>query len=114
MNPLEQFFQYTVELVQLLENKSTQRDDRVTRIENLLGLRQTLLPEIKGPFSKEEREIYLKLQQLDKRLQQLLVLEKAAIQKDIKSLHQKKETSTKYTNPYDNLNTDGMFYDKRN
>jgi flagellar protein FliT len=39
--------------------------------------------------------------------------EKLFIQKDIKDLSVKKESTGKYANPYQSMATDGMFYDKR-
>nr|WP_251030266.1 flagellar protein FliT [Bacillus sp. ISL-35] len=95
--------------------KSTEdRDGKISRVEDLLDERESLMKEMIPPFSPDEVEVGKKLVQLNTRLMQLLQSEKISIQKDIKSLQAKKESNNKYVNPYDNLSTDGVFYDKRN
>ncbi|CAM3951883.1 flagellar protein FliT [Mesobacillus thioparans] len=113
MSVVIQFHHLTTELIQLLEDRGIDRDDKITRVEELLVKRETLIGDIHPPYSPEEMEIGKKLNQLNGRLSQLLKLEKAAVQKDIKDLQNKKESNTKYVNPYQSLATDGMFYDKR-
>jgi flagellar protein FliT len=108
-----QFHLLTNELIQLLENFEIDRDDKIARVEVLLSQREILMGAIQPPFTPEEIEIGKKINQLNLRLSQLLKQEKAAVQKDIKDTQNKKESNTKYVNPYQNLSTDGMFYDKR-
>nr|WP_285848048.1 MULTISPECIES: flagellar protein FliT [unclassified Mesobacillus] len=100
-------------MIQLLENAGVERDNKIPMVEELLNQRETLILAIQPPYSPEEMEIGRKLNQLNGRLSQLLKLEKAAVQKDIKYLQNKKESNTKYVNPYQNISSDGMFYDKR-
>jgi flagellar protein FliT len=51
---------------------------------------------------------------LNQQVDRLLMLQKQEIQRDIQEINKKKQSSNKYTNPYENLSIDGMFYDKRN
>jgi flagellar protein FliT len=113
VNALITFHQLTTELIQLLENTEVKRDNKITGVEELLNQRETLIGAIQPPYTPEEMEIGKKLNQLNGKLSQLLMLEKAAVQKNIKDLQNKKESNTKYVNPYQSLSTDGMFYDKR-
>jgi flagellar protein FliT len=108
-----QFHLLTNELIQQLENFEIDRDDKIARVEELLSQREVLMGAIQPPYTPEEIEIGKKVNQLNLRISQLLKQEKAAVQKDIKDLQNKKESNTKYVNPYQNLSTDGMFYDKR-
>jgi hypothetical protein len=47
-------------------------------------------------------------------LNQLIDLSVPSIHRDIQEINKKKKSSNKYTNPYESLSVDGVFYDKRN
>jgi flagellar protein FliT len=113
VGPVSQFYEQTVELIAILES-ADERDGKISRVEALLDERESLMKEMVPPFSPAEIEVGKKLVQLNSRLMQLLQSEKILIQKDIKNLQAKKESNNKYVNPYENLSTDGVFYDKRN
>ena len=113
MGPVSQFYERTKELITILES-ADERDGKISSVETLLDERENLMKEMVPPFSPDEVVVGKKLVQLDSRLMQLLQSEKILIQKDIKKLQAKKESNNKYVNPYDNLSTDGVFYDKRN
>lgn len=113
MGPVSQFYERTEKLINILES-ADERDGKISRVEALLDERESLMKEMIPPFSPDEVEIGTKLVQLNIRLMQLLQSEKIMIQKDIKNLQAKKESNTKYVNPYESLSTDGVFYDKRN
>lgn len=113
VSAVNQFYQLTIELIALLEKTVGERNDKITQVEMLLAQRESLMTQMVPPYTPEEVEVGQKLIQLDARLSKLLQAEKSYIQKDIKDLQTKKESNTKYVNPYQNLSTDGMFYDKR-
>ncbi|MCM3663580.1 flagellar protein FliT [Mesobacillus subterraneus] len=113
MNAINEFYKITVELVRLLENSQAERDVKILQVEALMAQRETLIMEITPPYSQEEMEVGRKLIQVNARLEQVLQEEKVSIQKDIKALQIKKESSWKYANPYQNVSPDGMFYDKK-
>lgn len=108
-----QFYDLTIKLIQLLEKYPGKRDDKIAQIEMILSQREELMKVMVPPFTHEEVEVGKNIIQLNSRLTQLLQSEKTTIQKELKDLKKKKETSIKYVNPYQNLLTDGMFYDKR-
>lgn len=113
MGAVSQFYELTVELIQILSS-AEERDGKIERVQSLLDQRESLMKKMVPPYTPDEVELGQKLIQLNSRLMQLLQTEKILIQKDIKDLQTKKESNTKYVNPYQNLSTDGMFYDKRN
>jgi flagellar protein FliT len=113
VGPVSQFYERTEELISILES-ADERDGKISIVEALLDERESLMKEMVPPFSADEVEVGKKLVQLNIRLMQLLQSEKVLIQKDIKNLQTKKESNSKYVNPYENLSTDGVFYDKRN
>ncbi|MFE8701654.1 flagellar protein FliT [Cytobacillus sp. FJAT-54145] len=112
MSALQLYFKKTEDLVHLLQI-SPDRDEVLLTIESGFLEREEYLKGINPPFTQEDKELYIKIQKLEVELQALLNKEKLAIQKDIKDLSIKKQTSNKYTNPYESINQDGMFYDKR-
>jgi flagellar protein FliT len=112
MTPLEKFYETTVKLVQILESHSD-RDKKITLVDQLLAERDVLLKDIKTPES-DGAELAEKVVKLNQKLDQLLVRERTLIQKDLKDLKHRKEKSDQYQNPYASVSIDGMFYDKRN
>jgi len=110
---VKEFHEATIELIQILQSSQGERDEKVLKVEELLDRREVLMKEIIPPYTLEEAELGKQIVQLNSMLEQLLKAEKVSIQKDIKNLQAKKESNTKYVNPYQNLSTDGMFYDKR-
>ena len=111
---LQSFHDVTAELLTVLQDQTiVERDERIDRITKLLDRREEFLSHIKPPFSDEELQLGRQSMLLNQQVDQLLLLQKQEIQRDIKELNQKKKSSNKYTNPYENLATDGMFYDKK-
>ncbi|GLI86548.1 hypothetical protein ANABIO32_43630 [Rossellomorea marisflavi] len=90
------------------------RESKINSIDSLLVEREQLLPSITPPYSLEEqrlgREIVLWNKQIDQKLAGL----KIDIKRDMNGVSKTKTTVKKYTNPYESMQTDGMFYDKRN
>lgn len=113
MSTVKEFHEATIELIQILQKPQGERDEKISKVEELLEKRETLMKEIAPPYTPEEAELGKQIVALNTRLDQLLKIEKISIQKDIKNLQAKKESNTKYVNPYQNLSTDGMFFDKR-
>jgi flagellar protein FliT len=109
---VSQFYKLTTQLIQLLESEE-ERDGKITQIESLMDRREQLMNEMIPPYTSEEIKLGQKIIQLNTKLSQLLQAEKKIIQKDIKALQAKKESNTKYVNPYQSFSTDGIFYDKR-
>lgn len=116
MNALQKFHKTTVELIGILESdQSKDRDDKINKINQLMEEREKLLGGISAPFSPEDEKLGEETAVLNEKLTKLMEKEKQMIQKDIKSLQHKKESSNKYTNPYESLAAqDGVYYDKRN
>ncbi len=113
MNRLVAFQQVTKELIGLLENTDIDRDDLVDKVDKLLASRDGLIMEIVPPYTEEEKATGKKLIEVEKKLNQLLTEMKLSIKKDLTELQAKKQGNQKYINPYNNLMTDGVFYDKR-
>jgi flagellar protein FliT len=114
VSALTQFHEVTSKLIEILEKRTgIDRDEKISLVEGLLEKREALVPEIVAPYTEEEKLLGAKIVELNKTLTRLLSIEKILIQKDIKDLTHKKESNNKYTNPYQSLETDGMFLDKK-
>lgn len=112
MNGLKLFFDLTVQLIKLYQTEGD-RDKRIQETERLLALRNEAVKNAVPPSSDDERELLQKSKQLNDHLNGLILQEKQNIQKDMKDLKVKKESTNKYANPYENINPDGMFYDRK-
>lgn len=115
MEAVKKFHELTEQLLVVLEQSSKEkRDETIGLVNELLSQRDKALANIAPPFSAEETVIGRNTVALNKRLTRLMEAEKTAIQKDLKQLSMKKESSDKYVNPYQDVMGDGMFYDKKN
>lgn len=114
MTPVHDCHKMTKRLLDLLEAAAQDRDSQIEEVEELLDQRETILPSIQPPFTAEEKqlgsEINLMNQEIEARLQQL----SRSVQMDLREVNVKKQSMDKYSNPYESLQTDGVFYDKRN
>ncbi|MEY8192667.1 flagellar protein FliT [Peribacillus simplex] len=109
------FHDLTAELLAVLEDRTiTERDDKIERVTKLIDQRDGLLSQINPPFTGEEQQLGRAVLLLNQQVDHLLKLQKQEIQRDIQGINKKKRSSNKYTNPYESLSVDGMFYDKRN
>lgn len=111
MEALKQCYAITNELVALLKGNVEVDTEKVNQ---LLDQRQACLTLLTPPTTETEKKLGQALLQQDKELVALLQKEKQSIQKELRSLEHKKTSNQKYVNPYQALQTDGMFYDKRN
>jgi flagellar protein FliT len=114
MNTVYECYHLTEEIVKALKNTKIEREEKIKIVEELLNKREQVIQLIKSPFTMEEKKIGAKVVQQDKTLQLLLNIEKQEIQKDINGLSKRKSSVNKYRNPYQNMQIDGYFYDKKN
>lgn len=113
MGPIQEIIENTLQLINTLQDE-IDRDEKIVKVDDLLEKRESLLNQLEPPYSQEEMVAGQQIINLSNQLTDLLLKEKLTIQKDIKSLNQKKETSSKYINSYESISIDGIFYDKRN
>ena len=58
MSAVHDFYQATIELIELLENKkSNNRDEKINNIQVLLEKREGFMEEMSPPFSSSDQEI---------------------------------------------------------
>jgi flagellar protein FliT len=89
------------------------RDSVIEKIEKLLTERQSLLGNIKPPFTEDEQVLGKQMMAWNQEIDRKLILLRTEIKRDMNGLTKKKTSAQKYTNPYENMQHDGMFYDKK-
>lgn len=115
MDAVKMFHDLTEQLLVVLEQSSKEkREETIVQVNELLRQRDEVLANIAPPFSDDDALIGRSTVELNKKLAVLMKTEKNAIQRDLKQLSMKKESSDKYVNPYQDVMGDGMFYDKKN
>lgn len=115
MTSVRECYNLTKELQQVLQTVTTEnRDEVIEKIEVLLGKRDSILDQLKPPFTDEEKKLGKEMINMNVEINTKLNVLKSTIQRDINGLSKKKSSVKKYTNPYESVNFDGMFYDKRN
>ena len=112
MEAYKQCYSITAQLIELVKKKSDQKDF-INEMEELFNRRQACLSLLSPPKTDNEKQLGQALMQQDQELKEALQQEKLTIQQELKQLKIKKSSNQKYVNPYQALQTDGMFYDKR-
>ncbi|MEW4307897.1 flagellar protein FliT [Rossellomorea marisflavi] len=113
MNAVLECHDITNQLKALLDGEG-ERDSKIESIENLLNQRELLLSSITPPYSLEEQRLGKEIVLWNKQIDQKLAGLKIDIKRDMNGVSKTKTTVQRYTNPYESMQTDGMFYDKRN
>lgn len=106
----------TKQLYDLVHNSDEKKDrDRlIQQIDRLLDQREQLLPEIAPPFSEKEKKLGRAIMQMNQTIDVKLQKIKSQIEQDIVDAKKTKTSVQKYVNPYESLQTDGVYYDKKN
>lgn len=78
-----------------------------------LDKREKMLVDVSEPKTEEEQRIALTIIDYQKKIDQILNQNKLVLQKEIKSLKQKKVQNRGYESPFDNPYNDGIFFDKK-
>lgn len=115
MNPVRECYELTKALLAVVQTITTEnREEQIKEIEHLLEKRDRLLNLIKPPFLDEEQQLGQAIVKMNGEIDPKLNTIRNLIQRDINGLNKKKTSAHKYNNPYESVNFDGMFYDKRN
>ncbi|MGM0841676.1 MAG: flagellar protein FliT [Bacillota bacterium] len=89
------------------------REAVIGEIEKLLEERQILLEKIQPPFSDDEHLMGKQMMEWNIAIDRTLIGLRNDIKRDMNGLTKKKTNVKRYANPYENMQHDGMFYDKK-
>lgn len=115
MSAVKTLYLASKELYDLLQesSKNDHRETIISKIEELLESRQKLINQVKPPYTSDEKLLGAEVVKLNKVIDEKLALMKEDIQLDINQLKKTKTSTNKYTNPYESVSLDGVFFDKR-
>ncbi|QOR66243.1 flagellar protein FliT [Cytobacillus suaedae] len=115
MSSVKALYLATKELYDLLQKpvSNEDRESLIPKVEELLDARQSLIEQVSPPYTDGEKKLGAEVVKLNKVVDEKLALLKQEIQLDINQLKKKKTSTNKYTNPYESVSSDGMFFDKR-
>jgi flagellar protein FliT len=116
MNHVQKCYDVTERLYEVVFSsfEEERREEVIKKIDNLLQNRESLLQGIKSPFTLEEKEMGRKILTWNVQIDQKLIELRNEIKKDMNNVNKKKSTAKKYNNPYESIQSDGFFYDKKN
>lgn len=104
----------TKQLKEALEHVNDEnREATIEEVESLLEKRQSVLGTIKPPYTLEEQELGKQMIAWNGQIDRQLAQVRLEIKRDMNGLTRKKTSVQKYSNPYESLQYDGMFYDKK-
>ncbi|MDQ0177075.1 flagellar protein FliT [Bacillus chungangensis] len=115
MTAVKECYETTEQLLALTQAATKEkRDEQIEQIDRLLAKREQLLPSIQPPYTEEEKKLGREMVEKNKLIDSLLQQIYQSIQRDMNGLEKEKVSVKKYANPYENLQTASVFYDKRN
>ena len=115
MSALEKYYQVTMEAIEILSDRSwsNNRERVISNLDEIIEIRGMLQKEIQPPFTEEEKRLGRECVKLNEELSRLMAKRRAEVAQDIKMVREQKQHHHKYTNPYEAMVTDGIYYDKR-
>jgi flagellar protein FliT len=114
INMINDLYQLTDEIYRLIQTFSDKnREEGIQKLEYLLLKRRDLIEKLPSK-SRDNESIGKKIVEMNKEIDQKLILIRHQIMVDLRLLKAKKKHSNRYVNPYETKTFDGMFYDKKN
>ncbi|ADE72078.1 flagellar assembly protein FliT [Priestia megaterium] len=111
---INDLYQLTDEIYRLIQTFSDKnREEGIQKLEYLLLKRRDLIEKL-PPKSRGNESMGKKIVEMNKEIDQKLILIRHQIMVDLRLLKAKKKHSNSYVNPYETKTFDGMFYDKKN
>lgn len=116
MSAVEECYEVTKQLLALVQKEvgEDEREAIIEKIESLLEKRETLLSHIHPPFTAIEEQMGKQMIEWNREIDKSLKKLQMQIQVDMQGIKKKKTSVQKYVNPYESLQPDGIYYDKRN
>ncbi len=114
INMINDLYQLTGEIYRLSQTFSDKnREEGIQKLEYLLLKRSDLIEKL-PPKSRDNESMGKKIVEMNKEIDQKLILIRHQIMVDLRLLKVKKKHNNSYVNPYETKTFDGMFYDKKN
>lgn len=113
MNPIKELYLTTAELLKVLNNQELEREDKIAQVDQLLEKREQLFQKLPSSPTAGEKQVGQEIIKMNDKVLELLEGEKQNIQQDLRTVKLRKKTEKNYVNPYESVQVDGVFYDKK-
>ncbi|WP_456273266.1 hypothetical protein [Bacillus sp. AK031] len=115
MLAVKECYLLTKQLVEVLQALPDEEwDAYISKVENLLERRDSVLEKIEPPFIEQEVELSREIIKWNQMIDNKMTDFRDRIKREMNGTVKKKVSVKKYKNPYDHLQTDGYYYDKKN
>lgn len=117
MGRLQELYEVTAEMVEVLNQYEVEKIDRSTAIEKmtiLIEQRSVVMEKLEPPYTDEEMKIGHEVIELNKEITNKMEQLYKVVKEDMNKVKKKKAFNPSYINPYGNLRTtDGLFVDSK-
>lgn len=116
MNRLEALYNVTKQLNKVLQLPvdSTNREEIIKKVNELINQRGTYLKDVTPPYTEEEKQLGSEIVTLNNQIEKQMKLIFNSLKQEMKQTKKQKSTNESYVNPYGDMNTaDGMFLDNK-
>ncbi|WLR50555.1 hypothetical protein LC040_15010 [Bacillus tianshenii] len=114
MEYLVKLLQNSEELVKLLKGSFSDEEGKsVEDVHKLLDQRQLIINRVGKPKNEQEQQIAQKIVHYQSEINVLMEKHKGQFDQELKKLKARKVKNQRYSNPYDKVNNDGMFLDRK-
>ena len=115
MSALGEYYRVTKDAIEVLSEMSWEKDreNAISRLDDIIGIREKLQQDIQPPFTDEEKQLGELCVKLNEELAKIMAKRRMEVARDMKLVRKQKQHNHKYANPYEAILTDGIYYDKR-
>ncbi|MGM8212559.1 flagellar protein FliT [Virgibacillus sp. W0430] len=116
MNQLEQLYERTMELEQVLAQPITakNRDEVIVVINTLINEREKCMENLRPPYTEEEKQLGKQIIERNETIKKKMDELFEHIKQDMKQVKKQEKSSRSYINPYGKFQTtDGMYLDSK-
>jgi flagellar protein FliT len=113
MSAVQQCYDLTKKLYDRVSSSHKVEDKEIKIIDHLIEQRGQILSSVQPPYTEKEQALGRQIVQWNTIIDRKLVVFRDDIKREMNGMNKKKTTAKKYSNPYENMQTGGYFYDKK-
>lgn len=111
---LDEIYEQTRKIEQLVDSYDRERrDEWITQLKKSLQTRGRLIRRLDGANPPEDRTVGDQIVAMNRRIDAALQSVRQEIARDMSGFRQRKQTVSRYRNPYTGPTKDGMYLDKK-
>lgn len=116
MEQLNKLLQNSEELLKLLSGtlpEGEESEEMMNKLHRLLDERQLIINRVSKPKGEEQQALAKKVVAMQQQINGLMEKHKGSLSVKLNKMKNRKVKTRKYSNPYDKVDTDGMFLDHK-